>query len=223
MTTTTRKSGPGCFFYGCLTSILLLIFAAVGLYFGAKWWIGKQVERFTDSRPMALPNVEYAPAEAQAVRERVEAFTTAIKAGTSTEPLVLDERELNILIASVPEMKELRDKVYVGIEGDRLQGTISLPLETIPFPPPLRGAVKGRYLNGSADLRVSLDNGFFLVALQSLEVKGQVVPEEAMKAISEQNLAKDFYKNQEGMKTLQRLQSISVEDGRLMITPRPAE
>ena len=221
MTTPEKKSGPGCFFYGCLTSILLVILVAVGGYFGVKWWINQQVLRFTDTHPMELPKVEYTPAEAQTVRQQVEAFAKAVKAGQPAPALTLDERELNLLIAAEPDLAPLRDHVYLSIRSNQIQGAISLPLEKIPVS--FLRKYKGRYLNGTAGLSVSLTNGFFSVTLQSLEVKGKAAPEEAMAQLRQQNLAKDFYKNQEGMRTIQKLRSITVDDGRLIIKARASE
>jgi hypothetical protein len=221
MTTPEKKSGPGCFFYGCLTSILLVILVAVGGYLGVKWWVNHQLIPLTDPQPMELPQVEFTPEEARAARLQVDAFAKAIEAGKPAPPLVLDERALNLLIASVPELEPIRNHIYLSIRSNRIQGAISLPLEKIPVP--FLQKFKGRYLNGAAGLNVSLTNGFFSVTLQSLELKGKSVPEQAMAQLRQQNLAKDFYKNQEGMQTLQKLRSITVEDGRLVIKPRASE
>ena len=38
--------------------------------------------------------------------------------------------------------------------------------------------VRGRYLNGEADLKASLKDGVLIVTLDSLEVNGQKVPED---------------------------------------------
>lgn len=218
MTTAPRKSGRGCFFYGCLTSIILVILVAVGGYFGVRWWFNKQVIALTDTRPMALPEVEFTQAEAEAVRERVDTFSKAVEANEPSEPLVLTGKELNMLIATVPDLAAIRERVHFDIEGDRVKGGISLPVETIPFK--WLQKHKGRYLNGAAELNASLSNGVFWVTLQSLEVKGKPLPDQVMAGLRQQNLARDFYKSEEGIKVLEKLQSITVADDRLTIQPR---
>jgi hypothetical protein len=221
MSTSEKKSGHGCFFYGCLTSIILVILVAIGGYFGVKWWIHQEIMALTDSQPMAIPKVECTSADLQAMQKRVETFAKAVDAGKPVPPLVLDERDLNLLAASVPELKPLRDRVYLSIRSNVIRGAISLPLEAIPVD--WLKKFKGRYFNGAVELKASLSNGFFNVTLQSLELKGKSIPETVLSRLRQQNLAKDFYKSQEGMKTLQKLESITVSEGHLVIKPRVSE
>lgn len=221
MTTAPRKSGPGCFFYGCLTSIILLILVTVGGYIGVRWWFNQQVEKLTDARPMALPTVEYTQAEADDIRARVDAFSKAVEDNQPSEPLVLTGRELNLLIATVPDLVKIRDKVHLDIEGDRLKGAISLPVETIPFK--WLQKHKGRYLNGAAELGASLSNGVFRVTLESLTVKGKPLPEQVMSGLRQQNLARDFYKSEEGLKMLEKLEGLTVAEDRLTIRARGSQ
>ena len=54
---------------------------------------------------------------------------------------------------------------------------------------------RGRYLNGEADLKASLEDGVLIVTLASFEVNGKKAPEEFMTEVREQNVAKDFYKD----------------------------
>jgi hypothetical protein len=218
MTTAPRKSGRGCFFYGCLTSIILVILVVVGGYLGVRWWFNKQVIALTDDRPMALPEVQFTREEADAVRERVDTFSKAVEADEPAEPLVLTGQELNMLIATVPDLELIRDRVHFDIQEDRVKGAISIPVETIPFK--WLQKHKGRYLNGAAELNASLSNGVFQVTLQSLEVKGKPLPEQVMTGLRQQNLARDFYKSEEGIQLLQKLDSITVSDDRITIAPR---
>ncbi|MCB1127810.1 MAG: hypothetical protein KDM81_15055, partial [Verrucomicrobiae bacterium] len=153
--------------------------------------------------------------------QRVDRFDKAVEANEPSEPLVLTGKELNMLIATVPDLATIRDKIHFDIEGDRVKGAISLPVETIPFK--WLQKHKGRYLNGAAELNASLSNGVFQVTLQSLEVKGKPLPEQVMTGLRQQNLARDFYKNEEGMKVLRKLASITVADDRITIEPRNSE
>lgn len=225
--TTPRKSGPGCFFYGCLTSILLLILVVVGGYVGVRWLFNKQVEKLTDTRPMAMPTVEFTQEEADAIRLRVDDFSKAVRGNQPTEPLVLDGRELNMLIATLPgstgpgSSVKLSEIMHVDIEGDRLKGAISLPVETIPFR--WFKKHKGRYLNGAAELEASLSNGVFKVTLESLTVKGQPLPEQVMAGLRKENLAREFYKSEEGLNLLEKLQDLTVADDRLTIRARGSQ
>jgi hypothetical protein len=209
----------GCFFYGCIIatvlSLLLLIAIAV-IFFVLYRWLGNVVEEYTATAPRELPKVEM-PAEQRAtLKQRVDAFQSAIKEGRPTEPLVLTSEEVNALIEDHPDLKNLKGKVYVTIEQDKLKGQVSVPLSDVP----LLGLTRGRYLNGEAEIKVSLQEGILLVTLDSIEVNGKKVPEEAMKSLRNQNWAQDVYKDPRKAEELRKYQSIEIKDGKLIIKVR---
>jgi hypothetical protein len=214
MNSDQANRGRGCFFYGCLTAVVLVVVAAVGGYFGIRYYVNKLVNTYTDTAPLAIPTVETTQAEADALLEKVRTFKTALAGGTA-EPLAIGTKELNTLIAFSPDFKDLKGKAYVAVEDDKLRGQISLPLDGLP----LVGA-KGRYLNGEAALKASLENGVLMVTLDSLKIKGQDAPSEVIAAFQKQNLAKDAYQNPDTAKVLSQLESISIKDGAMTIKPR---
>lgn len=217
MAETQTGKGRGCFFYGCLTLVVLLVVGAFGLYFGTRYALNRLVTRYTSPTPMPVPRVEATAEEIRSVQERFGEFADALKAGRPTAPLSLSERELNLLIAHAPQAGEFKDHVHVAIVGDKLRGTLSLPLERLGLG---WRVLRGRYLNGVAEVKASLDNGILLVTLDALEVNGQRVPEQAMIGIRSQNLAKDLYKDAASIELLKKLQAIVVADGRVLIQPR---
>jgi len=99
--------------------------------------------------------------------------------------------------------------------GNKLRGTLSLPLESLGL-----RQLKNRYLNGVAEVKASLENGILLVTLDALEVNGRPVPERVMAGIRTQNLVKDLYKDAASVELLKKLEALVVEDGRLLIKPR---
>jgi hypothetical protein len=203
----------GCFFYGCIIAgvlaLLLLIAISVGLYLFYQW-VGKQVEQYTSTTPRELPTVNMPAEERKTLQERVEAFQNALKEGKPTEPLVLDADDINALI---DEQEEFKGKVYVSIDEDKLKGQISIPLDKFP----LFGLTRGRYLNGEAEIKATIANDVLVVTLQSIEVNGKQVPEEAMAQIRGQNLAQDAYKDAKKADQLRNLESIEIKDGKLTI------
>lgn len=206
----------GCFFYGCIIagilSLLLLIGIGVALFFFYRW-AGRLIEEYTATVPRELPAVSMPAERRKTLEERVEAFRTAVKEGKPTEPLVLDSDELNVLL---DKNEELKGKVYVSIDDDKLKGQISIPLEKLP----MFGLTKGRYLNGEAELEASLDHGVLIVTLESIEVNGKTVPPEVMAQIRTQNMAKDVYKDAKTAEEIRKLDTIRVKDGKLTITAR---
>jgi hypothetical protein len=210
------RSQRGCFFYGCIiASILaLLVVIAIGVatYLGYRF-LNQLVEEYTSTTPRALPKVEMPDEQRQALKDRVEAFRKAVNAGASTEPLVLTSTDLNALIEEDPDLK---GKIYIAIEGEKLKGQLSLPLEFLGL-----GMVKGRYLNGEADLKASLREGVLIVTLDSIEVNGKKPPEEMLTSLRQQNLAKDAYKNPEQAELLRKVESMEIKDGKIIIKVRP--
>ncbi len=90
---------------------------------------------------------------------------------------------------------------------------MSIPLH-LPF-------VKGRYLNGAASFKASLENGVLIVTAHSIEVKGKPLPEPFMSQLRNENLAKDAYRDPKNAESLRKIESIEVKDGKLTIKPRP--
>ncbi len=219
MAETQTGKGRGCFFYGCLTLVVVLVVGAFGLYFGTRYLVNRLVARYTSPTPMAVPRVEATPEEIRGVQARFKEFAEALQAGRPAAPLSLSERELNLLLNHAPQAGEFKDHVHVAIVGNKLRGTLSLPLERLGLG---WRALRGRYFNGMAEIKAVLENGILLVTLDALEVNGQPVPERVMAGIRSQNLAKDLYKDAASVELLKKLEAIAVEDGRLLIRPRAA-
>ncbi|HKI17629.1 MAG TPA: hypothetical protein VKA15_07100, partial [Isosphaeraceae bacterium] len=165
--------------------------------------------------PRELPKVEMPAEQRTSLKKRVEEFGKAVQEGKAVEPLVLTGDDLNALIEEEPEFAELKGKVYLKIEKDELKGQVSFPLEKLGL-----AMLKGRYLNGEADLKASLSDGVLIVTLDSIEVNGKRVPEEAMANMRQENLAKDAYKNPKHAAILRKLESLEIKDGKIIIRVR---
>jgi hypothetical protein len=203
----------GCFFYGCIIAgiLALLLLIAIGVAtFLFYRWAERMIDEYTATAPRELPKIEMPTEQRKTVKERWDAFRAAIKEGKPTEPLVLDSNDLNVLI---DEDEELKGKVYVSIDNDKLKGQISIPLEKLP----ILGLTKGRYLNGEAELKAAIVNDVLFVTLDSIEVNGKKVPEEFMAQMRSQNMAKDLYKDAKKAEELRNLQSIDIKDGKMTL------
>lgn len=208
----------GCFFYGCIIAIVLalLLLIAIGLFaFLAYRWVGAIVEEYTATTPRPLPAVQMPADQRKTLNERVEAFKAALMEDRPTGPLVLSSDDLNVLIENNPKLN-LKGKVYVTIEQDKLKGQVSLPLSDIPS----FGLTRGRYLNGEAEFNIRLEDGEPFLTIRSLEVNGKRPSDEMMRSLKGQNLIKDMKLDPESAKALHRLDNIVVKDGKLIITAR---
>lgn len=204
----------GCFFYGCITSLIVggvLLVGLVLLVLNAPKLLNRVARTYTDLAPAQLQRVEVPPAELQSLEQRVARFGQALQDQVAEE-LVLTDREVNALIAQSPSFKDLRDKLFVTIKGDTIQGQISLPLDNWG---PLQ--LKGRYLNAEVSFRVSLENGQLGVFLNELRVKGQRLPGPVAAAFQNENLAEQFQRDPETAAQIARFESIRVQDGKLIL------
>ena len=213
------KPRRGCFFYGCLTGLVLLLIMVVGLLIGVHY-VKKMVNQFTDTQPLALPGVQLSQPEIEKLRERLDVFDKALKEHRLTEPLILTSDEVNAWIASTPSLKALKSKVYVSLEGDQLRGKVSIPMGEIGL-----GIFRGRYLNGAGTFNMSFQNGLLRVMPREITVKGNPLPGVYMQTIRQQDLAQSMNNDPQAASQLDRFQEISIKDSKLIIVPKevPAE
>jgi len=211
----TKKRGCGKYIaIGCAGVLLLSIIGAFFAYQGVKGVISGVADQYTDTAPLELPSVEVTEEEAAAVLERVAKFTEALQQDKQPSALVLTSQDINVLIQRHPDWTEMADKVYVTLEEDKIQGQVSFPLDDIG------SLFKGRYLNGSATFRLSMTAGRLLVFIDSAQVGEESIPEEFMSAIRVKNLAEEANKGPDMKAILQKLDSITVQDGKLSIVPK---
>jgi hypothetical protein len=204
----------GCLFYGCLTSCILVLVVLAGLLLGYL----KILNSFTDTKPTALPTVDMSDADMQQVRQRVDAFRNDVRSAHPTQPLSLNANELNALIATDPNLKALKGKVYVAIDDSQVKGQVSVPTSDVGL-----GIFKHRYINGSGSFNIVLTNGSLFLSLQSLAIKGRPIPEKYMQQVRAQNLAQGINDDPKSSAGLNKLKSIEVKDGKLIIVPAPPQ
>ncbi|MHC5542992.1 hypothetical protein ACYOEI_32625, partial [Singulisphaera rosea] len=209
------KAGRGCFFYGCLFSALLSVVAVVGIalvgFFGYRFAM-KLVEDNTSTTPKTLPKVQMTEEQRKTLDDRVAAFKKALDDGEDAEPLVLTADELNAVVA---EHGKTEGRVYFSIEGEKLNGEVSLPLDELGF--------KGRFFNGKATFRAALEAGRLVVFADSLEVNGRPLPDQFMAGLRNENLAKDVAKDPKNAAVLEKLKTIVIKDGKIVITAKPKD
>jgi hypothetical protein len=211
------RKGHGCFFYGCITCLILFLVLAIGLFFGARYALGRLnrwVAQYSETSPMPLPAVQLPSQEMQGVLDRVTAFSDAIEARSNTPPLILTGPQVNALLASRPELAAFKGKYFVSFDGDKAKAQISLPLEMLPKLPMVETA--GRYLNGSGTFHLGITNGMLYVFLNSLEVKGQAAPPTFVAALQRDNLAQNANTGSNAA-VFNQIESLQVTNGALVI------
>lgn len=208
----------GCFFYGCMTVVVLALVAGVGTYLVVQWVSGL-IEQYTGDEPLELPVADIPPADLDELQNRWERFKREVEENEAVEPLELTAEEINALIQNDPEWDDLKGRLYVEIdERDRVRGQVSIPLGDFEFE-----QLDGRFLNGSATFEVSMESGVLVVTLTSVEVKGEPLPEAVLEGFLDKNLAGDLYDDAETAKLLRRFDKVEVKNGKVRITPRTVE
>ncbi len=199
---TPQKSGKGCFFYGCLTIIVLLILSAIAIYFAVRG----AVRAYTDDKPRVLPAFESTPSEVASALAKVEQLR---RPGAK---ISLTEREINSLISNLPSNNPLKDSLRVRIKDNRVGGTVSMDLGMFGF--------SGRYLNGDGEFGVKIVDGQPFISLKSLSLNGLTVPEAALSQLSGENLAKELTKDPRGRELFEKLKRVEISNGALQIETR---
>jgi hypothetical protein len=138
-----------------------------------------------------------------------------VRSGRPTPPLTLNADEINAFIQTDTNMARLKGKLYVTLEGNRLKGQVSVPLEELGL-----RIFKGRYLNGSGIFAVGLQKGILVVNADSLSVKGKPLPGVYMDKIRSQNLAEGINNNPKASVGLNHLQEVQISDGKMIIVPK---
>ena len=215
------EQGPpkkrGCFFYGCLSSIIFSLVVVLLGYLGFRY-VRDRVLEYTETKPALIEVAEVTPAQFDALQKRLAAFTDGLKDQKVAQELRLSAGDLNALIANEPSLKELKGKLFVMIDGDRIQGKVSWPLDNFG---PLK--LKGRFLNGVATFKASLENGQLQVMIDDLEVNGKSLPAQLRAKLKNQNLAQDAQRDPKTAEAIQKFESIQVKDGAVILRNKVKE
>ena len=221
---TTPETAPtpkkrGCLFYGCLTLIILSLVGATLLFIAYRYamkTVAQLTEQYTEAAPVVIESVEVPPDQLRGLQDRVAKFVGGL-GGAQAEELVLTAEDINALIAGDPSFKDARNRLFVRIDGDKVNGKVSWPL---PDMGPLK--LKGRYINGEASLHVALTNGTLFVGLLDMNVKGKSLPPQLTTALRQENLAKDVMKDPKVAEKFARFDRIEVKDGKVILRNKPA-
>jgi len=212
-----KKKGQGCFFYGCLTLIVLfLIVAGLGTY--GIWKLKETAIGYTDTQPLRVESKRIPPERAEEIKAKITRFYEAVQKGQGSGALTLTADEVNALVNSYQRFEKLGGGVQISFQDEEIKGQVSIPLEGLPL-----GFGAGKYLNGTAAFKVWAEEGLVVASIDSLEVKGKKVPEMIMAELRKQNLARDLYKDVEKARMLKRLKRVEVKDGKLAIEVEPGK
>lgn len=216
MTTTTStqpRKKRGCFFYGCITAVVLFILMIATVYGVYRFLVGKLVE-YTAEKPVEIPVLKVEADKLKEIEKKVDEFSDAYEKGQEGT-IVLTDYEINALVGNSSKLKDLRNHVFVTIDNDMIRGEFSAPLKELPLK-----RVQNRYFNGAASFKVGMKNGKLELYMQSMEINGKKVDEKKTGEMVKQNLMQGFYQNPDNARKLENLKHVEVKDGKLYITTK---
>jgi hypothetical protein len=218
------KKQPGCWFWGSIILVILLVVVGVGGYFMITKLLGAFTDmavNYSETAPMPIERSTMSQADYQALAARIEAFQAASKTSVQPDALALSGDDINALIANHPDWLPLRDHVHVALEGDRILANVCLPLDDFAkFPMVDMEQLKGRFLNATGVVSMSLRDGEVSLRVHELDFHGKQLPEDIMASLRDGNVLSGEQGIDELDKVRTRANAVWVEDGMLKIEAR---
>jgi hypothetical protein len=203
------QEGHGCFFWGCMTSLVVVALIGVAAYIGVMRLVGVAKD-YTSDQPMKIENVVLPPAQMAALNARIAAFQQALKEDKPAK-LALTADEINAKLSSRNDLTAMGLKARIDIEGDKITAAMTMPC------PIERFGLKGRHINGKATVRILLQVGRLLVYVDSIEANGKPLPEQFMTGLRSKNLAEKAMEDPETAANISKYKSIMVQNGTIII------
>jgi hypothetical protein len=164
----------GCFAKGCLTLVIAAIILCGLLVVGAYMFGSHFVERYTSPQPAPIEVAQPGEAEIQAARAKADALHTAARNNAETT-VEFSAADLNALIASDPDLEDLRGHSHVAIANSQVTLDLSLPLKSMHW-----NTVRTRWFNGHVRLSFIYDDGHFHIDIHSAEANGHGLPRQLL-------------------------------------------
>ena len=195
---------------GCLVVLGIAVVVLIAGYFNSV------VNNYTEAQPKTLAKVDASPAAQEQLKARWVYFQQSVTAGRNTRPFKLSADDLNVFLANNPQLK---DRVRFRIEGNRLLADFTMPLDQTRQP-----KLQGRHLNGLATLNLKFADGFLTLSVAELEANGKPVSRSLLGRallgkLQQENLLKFLDNNREVMDFLQRIDTVEISEGFVVLTP----
>jgi hypothetical protein len=196
----------GCLFWGCIISLILIVCIGgcitIGLYS-----VVRVAKNFTSEKPQPLPEYKPRPGEVEEVQKRIQKF----REGAEDQPaeLILTADDLNALASRSPDLKEIKGKGYIRIEGDKIYLDLSIPLEGVPF-------LSDRYLNATVHLEPAIVGGRPWLSIGEATANGQPIPQEFMEGLRQKNILSKL-EDPKILDFARTAKTVEVKDGKIVL------
>lgn len=215
----SERRSRGCFFYGCLTLVLVFLGLVVGTYFGTRYAVKKLVATYTEAAPAEVPSIGLTDAD---VARRADELRTQFQRG-GADQIALEATDLNVLLRQNPQaMKVLSNRIHFALETNLVKATVSLPLDEFkPWQQAttrlLAPSLKNRYLNASVYFAPVFTNAELQIELKDVRVHGMSLPVEFTSKLSLNEATRDANSNPAVRQVLDRVEGVAIENGQLIL------
>ncbi len=193
---------------GCLVVLgVALVVAILG-------YLNSLVTKYTETQPRTLITVDASPAAQEQLKARWLAFQQSVNSGRRARSFKLSAEDLNVFLANIPKLTNF---LRLRIEGDKLLGDFTVPLDQTR-----QAKLKGRHLNGVVTFNLKFENGFLDLTVADLEANGKPAPRWILARMQKENFLRDLERNRDVMDLLQRIDTVQVTDGFVVVTPLDA-
>jgi hypothetical protein len=213
-----RRHQKGCLHWTLVGAIVLFVFGlslAISLFF-----YGRHLrDSLTDGAATELAVVTLAKDEQKQVRQKYERFLSACRRQAAGK-FEFSDRELNAILAGLPECAELRGRVLVEIANGVPWVKASLPLDGAGV-----SWLKGRYLNGNFRLVVRLDEGSggLEMFIGDAVVKGGSLPPWLLRRVQKFALTKGLANDRTWGPRIKQLAALEFDLDKLVIRTQKGE
>lgn len=206
-----KKSGCGCWFYGCFSIILIFAGFLFAIYFGVKHFAGK-IESLSSTQPISsqFGGENLTAADYDKVMKKVEGFLLTLATAKGIPEISLNENEINSIISHHPTMLEVRNKVRVEIPNDLIVTKISLPLDEFKM--------AGKFINVRAEWKLQMMNDVLTLNVKNIQLADMKLPEVLSKEIEAANIGQEIMDDPENKQKLSVIEKIIVSQGKLIIS-----
>lgn len=215
------SKGRGCIFYGCLMVIVVVVAVLVGTYFGTRHVVRNMVTTWTDTAPAPVPSLDLSDREINDRSEKIQ--TEFSQAVAREETFSLDEKDLNVLLASNPSFEPYTKQIYLQVSSNDLKAKVSLPLDQFDLWKKVSSrfggkALDGRYLNATVTLEPSINtNQELRLVVKSAQVKGSPLPDSFTGKLELDEIIHQANTNKAARAVLEKVQSIVITNGEVRL------
>lgn len=178
-----EKKSYGCLGYGCLIAVSLVIVVGASLAWLITSSIRSAVDTYTAKDPIALTSPVMSSSAAVSLQGKLSDLTRLAGDSASTGEITLTSEELSALVLLSP----FNRKLSVSAVGDAVLAQFSFRMSDVGNWQTSRwliGTYLDRYVNGTAEANVLIENGATRVTLRALTLNGRKFEDAALKGAS---------------------------------------